>query len=143
MACKAKIENILGFATFISLFLPLICLNHHHNCMHDECMYIYCNGRLGLCVEDAIDDMFLTIAILWWFAVYGGGIILNKRRNAVSPFVIMGLLIGQAVFGAFMDPGKWGFVIALSVSAMFFIISVTVDGKNKAKWSNIKNESRN
>lgn len=97
--------------------------------MDDECLRVFYNGKLGLCIEKVIDDMFLTIAILWWLAVCGGGIILNKRRNAVSPFVIIGLLIGQAVFGAFMDPGKWGFVIALSISAVIAITGMLFDSE--------------
>lgn len=131
MEIKAKIENILGIATFISLFLPIICLKRHHNCMHDECLYIFYNGKLGMCIEDAIDDMFLIIAILWWFVVFGSAMILKNRKNALSPVVIIGLLIGQAAFGAFIDPAKWRFVIALLLSAALFITGVFIDVKKQ------------
>lgn len=131
MSSKVQIEKILGGATFVSLFLPIVFLRHHHDCMYDECLRISYNGKLGLCIENAFDDMFLIIAVLWWFVIPGCAIILNKRKNALSPYVIIGLLMVQAAFGAFVDPGKWVFVIALSLSALIFIICAFIDGRNE------------
>lgn len=100
--------------------------------MYDECLYILYDGKLGVCIEDAIDDMLLIIAILWFFVAIGYGIIKNNKKNAISPFVIIGLLIGQSAFAAFIDPAKLGFVIALSLSATLFTICAFIDSKNKA-----------
>lgn len=95
---KRIIEKVLAGAVFISMFLPIFGIKHHHECEYDECLKVFVDYKFGECVESTIEDMVLIIAVVWYVAIYGGGMILNKDRNAVSPFVFAALLIAQSIF---------------------------------------------
>ena len=131
---KKHIENILAIICFASMCLPIIFLNKHHDCRYDdECLKIWHDGYLGICVEKAIDNICVAIAVMWWFIIYGSSLVLNKEKNALSPFVIIGLVFALAFFLAFVDPSKWKFVIALFVSMALFITCVFFDSKKGKK----------
>lgn len=98
--------------------------------MYDECFRIFYRGNLGICVQGAIDTLFYALALLWFCTIYGSAILLSKNKNAISPVVFMGLLMVLAVFGAFIHPAKWTFVIALLPSFILFIICIAIDKKD-------------
>lgn len=129
MTAKQLISKILGALTFISYFLPCVTFKSHHDCTRDDCYRIFYHGNVGLCIEYAIDKMFLVIITLWFLAMIGGAIILSKRKNSVSPFVFMSSLILLAVFGSLIDPAKWTCTVSLIVSFVLFIMSSVVDDK--------------
>lgn len=124
-------EKILAILTYASLFLPIISINSHHDCKYDDCFRIFFNGRLGICVENAIDSLFGTMAVLWWFIIIGGSLVLSKNVHSLTPFVGIGLFIALAVLGALLDPAKWRFVIVLLLSAGLFAALVIFDSKNQ------------
>ncbi len=125
-----RIENVLAALGYASMFLPVFFMNKHHNCHYeDECLRIWYEGKLGVCVEDAIDNLCLTISVFWWFIIIAGCLILNKYKNAISPFVVISMVLALALFIAFIDPSKWKFFIALSISATIFIIAAIYDSK--------------
>lgn len=131
-----NLGNIVGFATFISTSLPLVCLCSvpHHNCSYDgyeECYKIFYNGKLGVCVAEAIDDMFSFLAVFWFMVAIGSAIVWRKTYYTVSPLVIMALLIGLAIWGASIDPSKWAFVIALLLSFALLTTCFIHDSKKK------------
>jgi hypothetical protein len=126
---KYNLQNLFGIAFFAFMALPIIAFNSHHDCHYDECFRIYYNDRVGGCVEKAIDDLYSVIIVVWWFSIYGAMIVWSKQKNAVSPFVIIGILIGLAVFGAFIAPAKWTFVIALLPSLAILVTAVVIDNK--------------
>lgn len=130
MSKKLK-ERILGILTYASLFLPIISINSHHDCKYDDCFRIFFNGRLGICVENAINSLFGTMAVLWWFIIMGGSLVLSKNVHSLTPFVFIGLFIALAVLGALLDPAKWRFVIFLLLSAGLFSALVIFDSKNQ------------
>lgn len=125
------IMKILGIGLLISIFLPPLALNSHHDCRYDECMYVFYNGELGVCVENAIDTACIVIIVSIYFLVYGGLIICSKNKSTISPFIILGLVIVFAAFLAFIDPAKWLFVISLLPSFAIMIIAVSIDRKDK------------
>lgn len=125
-----KILVIILF--FCSMVLPMLTLKSHHNCHYDECMCVFYNDKVGVCVEKAIDTACLAIAIIWFFLVHGVLLICSKNRNAISPFIIMELIIAFVVFLAFIDPAKWIFVISLLLSFSVLKIAAYIDDK-KAK----------
>lgn len=129
MNTKQLISKILGTLTFISCFIPCVMFKSHHDCTCDDCYRIFYHGNVGLCVEYAIDKMFLVIISLWFLAMIGGALILSKSKNSVSPFVFMSSLILLAVFGSLIDPAKWTCTVSLIVSFVLFIISSVVDDK--------------
>lgn len=126
---RKLISKILGGLTFISCFLPCVTFKSHHDCTYDDCYMVFYHGNLGLCVEYAIDRLFVVIVVLWYFAIYGGALILSKSKNSVSPFVFMSSLILLAVFGSLIDPAKWTCTVSLIVSFVLFIMSSVVDDK--------------
>lgn len=126
---KNFLTKILAIALFLSMILPILALKSHHNCDYDECMRVFYNGKVGICVENAIDTACFTIAIGTWFLVYGGLLICSKSRNAISPFIIMGLVIVFVAFMAFIDPAKWIFVISLLPPFSIMIIAAYIDDK--------------
>lgn len=129
---REKIENVYGGVIFISFIPPMILLNQHHNCYaSDECHHIMHNGEMGICVENAIDDMFLFLVIFWYMVAVGSAIVLSKFKNAISPFVLIGCLAVLAIWGAFVDPAKWGCVIALLISICLFVVVCIVDHISK------------
>lgn len=133
MKKKDKLVNILGAAVILSLLLPVIGLRFHHDCRYDECFRIFYKGRLGICVENAVDKMFRFLAVLWYCVIMGSALVLSKNRDATSPWIIIGVIIALAVFGAFIDPAKWLFVIALLPSLTLFMALVAVDSRNTKK----------
>lgn len=128
---RDRVTKILAIALLVSMCLPILAVNIHHDCRYDECFRIFHNDKIGMCVEKVIDNTYSVIAIVWVFSVFGGLMILQKYKNALSPFVVMGLLIAFAVSGAFIDPAKWIFVIALLPSLAIAIIAVVVDNKRQ------------
>lgn len=137
---KSFLTKILAIVLFCSMILPMLALNSHHDCHYDECMYIFYNDKVGVCVENAIDTACFAIAVGIWFLVYGGLFICSKNKNAISPFIIIGLVIAFVVFLAFIDPAKWIFVISLLPSFSVMIIAAYIDGK-KAK-TELKEKNR-
>lgn len=126
---KRIIEKVLAGAVFISMFLPIFGIKHHHECEYDECLKVFVDYKFGECVESTIEDMVLIIAVVWYVAIYGGGMILNKDRNAVSPFVFAALLIAQSIFCAIIDPAQWRFVVALLLSFATFTAAYSIANK--------------
>lgn len=126
---RKLISKILGTLTLISCFIPCVTFKSHHDCTYDDCYRVFYHGNVGLCIEYAIDKMFLVIISLWYFAIIGGALILRKNKNSVSPFVFMGSLILLAVFGSLIDPAKWTCTVSLIVSFVLFIMSSVVDDK--------------
>lgn len=127
---KDSLILLLAVAILLSISLPILCFNSHHDCHYDECLRIYYNGEVGMCVEKAIDELYNAIAILWYFSILGGLMIFDKRKNVIAPFVIMGLLIGLAFGGVFVDPSKLGFVVALLPALVIFITTVLIGDKD-------------
>lgn len=128
---EERLVKVLGIIGFISLLLPFAMLKSHHNCNYDKCLRIFAEGNLGVCVKKAINDLCLAVSILWFIAVMGGSMILEKCKNSVSPFVFMVSLIALATFAAFMDPSKWTFAISLLPSFAIIIILCVIDKRNK------------
>lgn len=113
---KIRWENIIGKICFASMFFPLMIganCTHHHNCRYDECMRIFSNDHLGVCVEKAMDDLCLVISVSVFFVVIGSSLVWSKIKNAVSPIVVMGLIVAISVFMARIDPAKWAVVFSL------------------------------
>lgn len=131
MKRESLVMKILGVGLLISMILPMLALNSHHDCHHDKCMCVFYNGELGVCVENAIDTACTVIAVSIYFLVIGGLIICSKIKSTISPFIILGLVIVFAVFLAFIDPAKWLFVISLLPSFTIMIIAVSIDRKYK------------
>ena len=114
---KISWKNFAGYCCFASIFFPIIvaanCI-HHHNCEYaDECMRIFSNDHLGVCVEKAMDDLCLVISVSVFFVVIGSSLVWPKIKNAVSPIVVMGLIVAISVFMARIDPAKWAVVFSL------------------------------
>lgn len=127
---KDKLLKVLAIALFISLLFPMFTIKSNHYCdYNEECLCIYYNGKVGDCVQTSIDGLYTGIMLIWYFAIIGGAVILNKQKNAISPFVIMGLLFGLAIWGTCIDPAKWKFVIALLPSLIIFVTAVAIDRK--------------
>lgn len=122
--------KILAVAMCGTMFLPFCFLRSHHDCRYDECFRIFYNDKMGVCVENAIDNICSAISIAWWFITIGGLIVLNKNKSAVSPFVIMGLTIILAVSLSFVDPAKWVFVLSLLPSLAIMITVVIIDSRD-------------
>ena len=99
--------------------------------MNDECMRIFYRGKLGICVENAIDTMCLTMTIGVWFIAYGSTIVWSKQKNTVSPFVIMALIELLAVYLAFVDPSKWLFAISMLIPFVIVTIARSIDNKRE------------
>ena len=127
---KLSITSVLELAFLPSLCLPLIASKSPHDCRYDECYHIFYNGKFGMCVERAVDNMFFLMAILWLFTMYGALIIWNKRKDAVSPFAVTGFIIVLSVCGAIVDPSKWSFVVALIPSLGILITGFIIDSRN-------------
>lgn len=130
---RRRIDKMISILFLSSLFLPIIAYSNceHHDCRNDECMKIFYRGKLGICVENAIDTMCLTMAIGVWFIAYGSAIVWSKQKNAVSPFVIMTLIELFVVYLAFIDPSKWLFAISMLVPFVIVIIAGIVDNKRE------------
>lgn len=131
--------KILAIILFCSMILPMLALKSHHDCHYDDCMRVSYNDKVGVCVENAIDTACFVIAVGIWFLVYGGSLICSKNKNAISPFIIMGLVITFAIFLAFIDPAKWMFAISLLPSFSIMIIVAYIDRKK----SNIALKEKN
>lgn len=132
-----KVIGTLGIVFFFSMWLSCLFIEHHHDCHEDECLRIWYEGRLGICVERAIDNMCNAISFLLPFVVCGGALVLSKNRNASSPFVVMAIVLALAVCIALIDPSKWKFVIAISVPMLILVGASIYDritsNKNKDK----------
>jgi hypothetical protein len=130
---REQLIKALGISCFLSLFLPYTTLSIRHNCTYDKCLLIYRAGDIGECVEKSIDNLYLIISILWFITIMGGAMILQKNKNAISPFVFMVALIGASAYGASMDPSKWSFVISLLPSFVIVIILAAIDNRNRGR----------
>lgn len=131
---KKNTEKILSGILLATIFLPLIALSNcksHHNCYYDECMRVFNNGKYGICVEKGIDDICLTIAILWYPIILGSCMVFQIDKNAISPFVVMALFIAMSIGLSLVDPAKWMFVFSLLPSFVLYIIVVAIDSKNQ------------
>lgn len=128
-----RIDKMISILFLSSLFLPIIVYSNceHHDCMNDECMRIFYRGKLGICVENAIDTMCLTMTIEVWFIAYGSTIVWSKQKNTVSPFVIMALIELLAVYLAFVDPSKWLFAISMLIPFVIVTIARSIDNKRE------------
>lgn len=129
-----KVERIIGIAVYASMFIPIIALGEQHDChsYYDECIRIFSieDGRRGVCVREVIDNVCAGIAVIWFFVIIGGLLVLSKMKNAISPFVVALLVIIVAIVLACMDPSKWGFVLSLILSFILFAIAAYYDRKN-------------
>ena len=128
-----RIDKMISILFLSSLFLPIIAYSNceFHDCMNDECMRIFYRGKLGICVESAIDTMCLAMAVGVWFIAYGSAIVWSKQKNAVSPFVIMALIELFAVYLAFVDPSKWLFAISMLIPFVIVAIAERIDNKRE------------
>lgn len=126
-----RIDNMISILFLLSLFLPIIAYFNckHHDCINDECMRIFYRGKLGICVENAIDTTCLTMAIGVWFIAYGSAIVWSKQKNTVSPIVIMALIELLAVYLAFVDPSKWLFAISMLIPFVIITIARSIDNR--------------
>lgn len=129
MKSKDCLGITLAIILFISLYLPIFAVNKHHDCLYDDCMKIFVDGKLGICVEKTIDNMCGVIGVGMWFSIVGGLMVISKNRNAISPYIITLLLIVFAVILAFLDPSKWLFVASLLPSFIFMVVIVVMDDK--------------
>jgi len=130
MKSKGLIEKILAIGLYVSMLLPLLAGKPSHNCMTDECFRIVSGFKCGMCVEKAIDNLYMTIAVLWFVIIVFSCIVFSKW-NSLSPFVVIGLIIAVSIWGAFVDPSKWMFVIALIPSVVILIIAVALDNRKR------------
>lgn len=128
-----RIDKMISILFLSSLFLPIIAYSfcNHHDCMNDECMRIFYRGKLGICVESAIDTMCLAMAVGVWFITYGSAIVWSKQKNAVSPLVVMALIELFAVYLAFVDPSKWLFAISMLIPFVIVTIARSIDDKRE------------
>lgn len=128
-----RIDKMISILFLSSLFLPIIAYSNciHHDCSNDECMRIFYRGKLGICVESAIDAMCLAMAVGVWFIAYGSAIVWSKQKNAVSPFVIMSLIELLAVYLAFVDPSKWLFAASMLIPFIIVTIARSIDNKRE------------
>lgn len=124
---------ILAIMMLISICLPYFFIDSGHDCRYDDCFRIYYNGKVGICVEKAINYLYNAIGVIWQFSIFGSLMVLDKQKNAISPFVILGLLLSLSVFGAFVDCSKWRFVLSLLPSLAIITIAVVIDSKEKKK----------
>lgn len=127
-----RIEKMISILFFSSLFLPIIVYFNckHHDCLNNDCMKIFYRGKLGMCVENAIDTIYLAMAVGVWFIAYGSVIVWSKQKNAISPFVVMALVELLAVYLAFVDPSKWLFAISMLIPFVIAIIA-SIDNKKR------------
>jgi hypothetical protein len=130
---KQRLQKIIGVVCYAAMFLPLIALKSHHNCHYNECFFIFSDDRKGICVEKAIDDMYMAIAIIWWCVIYGSAMTFSKSPNSTCPFVIIGLIIAISIYGAFIDPSKCFFVAALLLSVIPLIVTIEIDKREIKK----------
>lgn len=122
------IEKIISTITVFSTFLPTLLLsNNGHTCEYDNCMQIYYHGHLGICVLNAINDLCTVLSALWFFAIYGGALVVSKVKNAASPFVFIGAMLVISVFAALIDPSKWAFAISALLPTILFAICAAFD----------------
>ena len=94
-------------------------------------MRIFYQGKLGICVESAIDTMCLAMAVGVCFIAYGSALVWSKQKNAVSPFVIMALIELFAVYLAFVDPSKWLFAVSMLIPFIIVTIARSIDDKRE------------
>lgn len=118
-------EKALGIAAFASLFLPLFFFRKSHNCHYDDCIRIFYDGDLGLCIKNAIDNACLVLSIIWFVLMIGG--VMVKELQYIK--TAMAFLFG--IFLAFLDPGKWMFVISFIPSMIMFAVCNELDKRNK------------
>lgn len=128
-----RIDKMISILFWSSLFLPIIAYSNceHHDCKNDECMRIFYQGKLGICVESAIDTMCLAMAVGVCFIAYGSALVWSKQKNAVSPFVIMALIELFAVYLAFVDPSKWLFAVSMLIPFIIVTIARSIDDKRE------------
>lgn len=127
---KNKLHKVLGIALWVTQVLPCFFGTYRHDCKYDECNYVLSDFKCGMCVEKAIDGLYLTVAILWMFIIVGSCMVLSKT-NALSPFVVMAMVIGISIWGALVDPSRWYFVLSLLPSAVLLVVANVVDKKKK------------
>lgn len=130
------VDKMISILFLSSLFLPIIAYCEHHDCMNDECMRIFYRGKLGICVESAIDTICLAMAVGVWFISYGSAIVWSKQKNAVSPFVIMALIELLAVYLAFVDHSKWLFATSMLIPFVIVTIAGSIENKRKMAKKN-------
>lgn len=126
MKFKSK-EKALGIAAFALLFLPFLFFRKSHNCHYNDCIKIYRDGDLGLCIENAIDNACLVLIIIWYLLVIGSAMV----REFQYVKAVMVLLVG--VFFALLDPGKWMFAISFTPSLILCVILFGLDRNNRRK----------
>lgn len=127
---RKAIEQFEVWGTIFSCFIPLLFLSDNgHNCEYDYCMKIFDGEGFGICIEKAINDFCLVLAIMWYFVVIGGLLIRDKCKTAVSPYVFICSLIAVSVFAALLDPSKWAFVFASLIPTAFFVACDILDNK--------------
>lgn len=124
---KKQVEKTLGITTFICLLLPFFAFESHHDCMYDECYKIFYNDRFGMCIEATIDEICKTICVAWFFVFIWSALVFSNDKNAISPFVVIGILIAFSFLMAFIDPAKWCFALSLLPSVVLFAIAIVVD----------------
>ena len=61
----------------------------------------------------------------------GAAMILNKDKNALSPYIVAVLVIISAITLACMDPSKWEFALSLTPSFILLIIATYIDNKKQ------------
>lgn len=118
---EERCRNILGGATFLSTFVPVMFFRRNgHDCHDGRCMQIWHDGELGNCLLASMDDLTLFLAIAWCFAITGGAIVASKDRHAVSPFLAIGVLLACCIYVALLDPSKRPMAYASLVPAVLF-----------------------
>lgn len=132
---KKRIENIVALLLFATPFLPVFSINNHHDCRTeiDECLHLHYFHKhdfvYGDCVIEAVDKLYFAIAILWYMVIYGSCIVFYHNTNTISPYVVIALIIAVSVWGTFIDPAKWMFVVSLLPSLFLLIMAHILDKK--------------
>lgn len=130
---KKRSTPFLAIGFLIVVSLPIFAIKSHHNCMYDECYCIYYDGGFGVCVENAINNIYKSIAVLWYPVIMISCMVLSKYKTALSPFVVIVMLIALSIWGAFIDPAKWMFVVSLLPSTILLIVASIIDNHKTEK----------
>lgn len=133
---KLWINRILVFLFFASIFVPISicgnCINHHYcDGYDDDCMMIYYEGELGTCVYKAMDDICIIIVCILFFVMVGSAYVWEKRKEALSPFVVMGIIVLIAFQVADIDPSKWMFAISMIFPFVVMILIFVINQNSK------------
>lgn len=125
----------LAALIYATTIMPIFFLKKNHHCEWDDCLKIFADGELGICVQKAIDDLSIFFVVLWFWAVLGSSYVLARNRKDFSPFLFLIFIIAIAFLVSLVDPSKLSFSLSLLPSFLLLALTAYLDAKelDKAK----------